>query len=158
MQTSLRQYLFLLLALLYTNGNADHYLILSGLAWHSEDKNFHGREYDTFIEGIGYQYTSEGHSYTVMALNDSNSNFMPSITYGHSWQTIEHISVGLDIGVGYRTLLTEDDSYQSVIPIVIPKIVLDIDQLIMNIGLIPPIKTDTLNVTGAVYINFGLKI
>ena len=144
----------LLISIWSSTLSSDHYAILSGFAWHGREENLDGREYDVFIEGVGYQYRMENVQYTALFINDSNGNFMPSLTFGYTYPFFEHLALGLDVGFAYRSFHYE----YSLIPVILPKVEVNFDWIIMNIGYIPRIETDNIDITQTVYVNFGFKL
>lgn len=144
------KYLFALL--ISVSVFADSYLILSGLAWHERERS-DGTEYEVIIEGIGYQYRDGDWSGTVLAISDSNNNFMPSATVGWSKNVLWNINLGTEVGIGYREFIRG----RRAIPIVLPKMELDFRYVMINVTYIPRIETDSIHIPQAVYSNIGIK-
>ncbi len=142
-----------LIALMFSlSALADNYLILSGLAWHGRDKT-DGTKYDVLIEGAGYQYRDGNWSGTLLAINDSNSNFMPSATIGWSGNVLWNINLGAEAGIGYRKYLRG----RRITPILLPKMEVDFGWAMLNCTYIPKIETESIHIPQALYTNVGIK-
>ncbi len=146
---------------------AGNYIVLSGYAYHFEKENIVGREYDSLIEGIGFQHRRPcGYfecSGTIMLLSDSNSKLMYTGTLGMSYNLFFNVNAGAEVGLGskmvYGTSGDEVTSYsRHPIGVFMPKLELDFNRIIMNVGFIPGFKSHGVNIDQAIYINFGIKL
>ena len=138
----------------------DSYVMLSGVAWHKEKANVQGEPYRSFIPGLGYHYKFRSFSCTAIIVNDSNGNVMPSVTIGKTLPIINHLSIGLELGLTSRVVLSDQDtsySYRKMLPLALPKIEFLFDRLILNMAYIPHISSSYININEAVYINGGIK-
>lgn len=135
----------------------DSYVMLSGLAWHKEKANIQNEPYRSVIPGIGYHYKFSTTSCTVLIVNDSNGNVMPSVTLGKTLPIIDHLNIGLELGITSRVVFEASDSYRMVLPLAIPKIEILFDPLILNMSYIPRIRSGYINLNETVYINGGIK-
>ena len=145
---------------------AESYLLLSGLAFHGEKESVTGREYDTFIEGAGYQYITPCEmlecSATVLMIIDSNSNFMPSTTLGIAYNVAYNVSLGVEVGFASRIVYVVDmngvyeaKEQRKIIGVGLPKMMIDFDRVMLNIGYVPPVSQ---YITEVIYLTVGIKI
>jgi len=148
---------FLIPLLLTASLQAEHYLVLSGAAWHEEKESTEGRTYDTFIEGIGYQYRFPDEtlevSYTFLAINDSNGNFQASATLGVDYNVFWNVNLGGEAGLMSRQYLKG----RKFKPVGVPKAEIDFGRVMLNVVYMPGAKTANWKVTQAVYVNVGIK-
>ena len=163
-------FLFLLLVILSTNGKADNYVLLSGLAWHEDKQNTLGEDYEWVIPGVGFQHRRKCEvlecSATAIVVRDSNRHVMYSGTLGVGYKFFDRVNTGLEFGMasrvvyGVRTSATETiiTKERQPIGIFMPKIEVDFDWWMLNLDWIPPIHTNSLDVTQALYINIGIKL
>ena len=142
----------LLLPLILTASlQAEHVLLLSGLALHSNKTNFENRKYDVVIEGAGYQYRTECGNFdcsgTILAINDSNSHFMPIVSLGATYDVFWNIGIGAELGVASKQFMNE----RRTIPIAMPKAEIVFEYVIVNISYFHLPSTEDA------YANFGIK-
>lgn len=131
--------------------------MLSGFAWHSEKTNAAGREYDVVIEGIGYQYRKNGNSVSVILLNDSNSELMPIMTVGASYEVVKNISIGIEGGVTSKKVYNGYRIERCIFPIIFPKIEATNSRYMISVAYLPNVSNDHISMPHLVYVNFGIK-
>jgi len=142
---------FLLPLLLTASLQAEHVLMLSGLALHSKKTNYDNRKYDVLIEGAGYQYRTKCGNFecsgTIMAIADSNSKFMPIASLGATYNAFWNVNIGAEFGVASKAFMNK----RHIIPIVLPKAEIVFEYVIVNISYLH------LRSTEVAYANFGIK-
>ena len=104
-------------------------------------------------------------SATIMVVNDSNANLMYSGTLGVGYKLFDRVNTGIEFGMASRVVYGMNlnnewtgTSERHPIGFFMPKVEVNFDWWMFNIGWIPPVNTSGLIITQAVYLNFGIKL
>ena len=148
----------------------DVIILIGGYAWHEDKVNIANEEYESFIPSIGIQYKYNYKNLncytTAIVIDDSNANAMPSVTFGIGKNVLSNLELGVDVGVSSRVVYVNYGSgndmilstSRQIVPIILPRAIVSIDMININIGYIPPINGSSIKVTQAIYVNFGIKL